>query len=298
MNFKPRLLLREAGHLIRGQAEPQLRAVRKGSQLITLDFPVTPRPRYGYGRSAHPGLLALLESGREGYRSQLRIFAGLSDYLLRIPQLTSDPGEPHWRNNWLEDLDLATLYSFIALTHPKRYVEVGSGQSTKVARRAICDHALQTTIVSIDPQPRAEIDALCDETLRVRLEDAPLSIFSQLHAGDMLFLDGSHRCFTNSDVSVAFLDILPNLDPGVLIHIHDIYLPDDYPPEWNGRYYSEQYLLAALLLAGGVRFQVVLPNHFIATDPDLLSTLGALWEAPHIGQPHGWASSFWLRTRA
>ena len=64
----------------------------------------------------------------------------------------------------------------------------------------------------------------------------------------------------NSDVAVFFLDILPNLAPGVVVHIHDVFLPDDYPPQWIERYYSEQYLLACYLLAESTKFDVILPN--------------------------------------
>jgi hypothetical protein len=77
----------------------------------------------------------------------------------------------------------------------------------------------------LDPEPRAQIDALCDTSIRRRLEDCDLSMFDQLEAGDILFFDGSHRVFTNSDVTVFFLELMPRLKPGVIVHIHDIFLP-------------------------------------------------------------------------
>jgi len=100
----------------------------------------------------------------------------------------------------------------------------------------------------------------------------------------------------NSDATVIFLDVLPNLPPGVLVHFHDIFLPDDYPPDWIGRYYSEQYLLAAYLLAKGNAVEVLQPNYFISRDPELSRFLEPLWEDfPHITR-HG--ASFWLKTDA
>ncbi len=131
---------------------------------------------------------------------------------------------------------------------PKRFVEVGSGDSTRSAsrRRSIRDHSLPTLITSIDPTPRAEIDKLCDFVIRKPLEEVELDVFDELGPGDFLFIDGSHRSFSNSDVTVAFLDVLPRLRAGVVVHFHDIFWPYDYPPEWADRYYSEQYLLRLL----------------------------------------------------
>jgi hypothetical protein len=121
--------------------------------------------------------------------------------------------------------------------------------STKFARRAIRDHGLPTRIVSIDPDPRDEIDALCDTAIRESLEQIDLNVVDELERGDIVFIDGSHHCFMNSDVTVFFLDILPRLKPGTLVQFHDLMLPYDYPLEWIERYYSEQYLLAAYLQA-------------------------------------------------
>jgi hypothetical protein len=102
--------------------------------------------------------------------------------------------------------------------------------------------------------------------------------------------------FTNSDCVVLLLEILPDLRPGVLVHLHDIWLPYDYPTEWTERYYSEQYLLAAWLLAEGTRFDVELPNMFVSEDPDLRRVVEPVWTGPLAGvQRHG--GSFWLRMR-
>ena len=76
----------------------------------------------------------------------------------------------------------------------------------------------------------------------------------------MLFIDSSHRSFTNSDVTAFYLDILPRLKSGVLIHIHDVFLPYDYPPEWSDRFYNEQYLLACVLLTRNPAYEIQLAN--------------------------------------
>ena len=92
----------------------------------------------------------------------------------------------------------------------------------------------------------------------------------------MLFIDGSHRTFTGSDVTVLLLEVVPRLAPGVLVHVHDVYLPRDYPAELVGRWYSEQYLLAAWLL-GARDVEIVLPVNFVCADKELRRELQPLW---------------------
>lgn len=282
--------------------------VLKRQQLVFIDYPVTPAARYGYGKPPHPQLYDVIAKDRAGYKATLEKFWEFKDGLLKIPAQPSSPVEPSWVNGWLSPFDLASLYCLVAMNHPPRYLEVGSGVSTCVARRAVRDHDLRTRIVSIDPQPRAEIDSLCDTVIRQPLEKADLAVFDQLAPGDILFIDSSHRVFTNSDVSVVFLDVLPRLAPGVLVHLHDIFLPYDYPPEWRDRYYSEQYMLAAMLLGQSARFRVALPNAFISHDQELSAVLAPLWHDAHFAcqslsngpqqapDRSGLGSSFWLRT--
>src|SRR5262249_13315340 len=162
---------------------------------------------------------------RAGYAARLDRFVALADPLAGIP-LRGDPadGAPYWDNGWLPPLDALGLYGFLAEHNPRRYVEVGSGNSTRFARRAIADPRLSTRITSIDPAPRAHIDPLCDVVVRQPLERADLGLFADLAAGDVVFLDGSHRAFMGSDVTVFFFEVLPRLPAGVLVHVHDIVL--------------------------------------------------------------------------
>jgi hypothetical protein len=101
----------------------------------------------------------------------------------------------------------------------------------------------------------------------------------------------------NSDATVIFLDILPRLKPGVLVHFHDIALPYDYPAEWIDRYYSEQYLLAAYILAKGSRFDILLPNWFVTIDEQLRSILAPLWQRPDVQNVEIQGGSFWIQMR-
>jgi hypothetical protein len=198
----------------------------------------------------------------------------------------------------MSGLDAATLYCFPRIFGTRRYLEVGSGHSTRFVRRAVEDFGLPTTITSIDPSPRSAVGGVCDEVVRVGLEDAPLELFDALGPGDILMLDGSHRCFQNSDVTVAFLDVLPRLRPGVLAFFHDIYLPDDYPDVWRLRYYSEQYVLAVLLAAdAGRRYEIVFAGHFSETDAELGPETARVWGRIAPAGLGSHSSCFWLRVR-
>ena len=209
-----------------------------------------------------------------------------------------DPREPSWVNDWLPALDGAAIYAFIRSRAPSLYIEIGSGHSTKFAARAVRDGRLRTRIVSIDPQPRADMEGLCDRVLRVPLEAADLSVFDELSGGDVVFFDGSHRTFMNSDATVFFLEVLPRLADGVLVGVHDVFLPYDYPRDFADRYYSEQYLLAAHLIAGNPAFEPVLPTFYASRHPELRSLTHPVWTDPRLEgiEPRGYA--FWLRTRA
>jgi hypothetical protein len=214
----------------------------------------------------------------------------------KIPLVESESSlGPFWLNEWLPSLDAMSLYAFLCLYEPKTYLEVGSGNSTKFARKAINNHQLKTKIISLDPHPRAEIDQICDVIIRQRLEEVDLQIFEELEENDVLFIDDSHRCFMNSDVTVAFLDVLPRLKANVLVHFHDIFLPYDYLPGWEDKYFSEQYLLAAYLLANTDRFNILLPNFFIVNDPELLEILSPV-RSPEMQAPGNPGASFWIKT--
>jgi hypothetical protein len=215
----------------------------------------------------------------------------------RIDAHAATEVDPYWANGWLPAADGLMIYGLLASRRPKRYLEVGSGNSTKFARRAIRDFGLETLIISIDPAPRAEINDLCDTVIRLPVEDVDLvSLTSQLRAGDIVFIDNSHRSFQNSDVTVCILELIPQLPRGVLYGVHDIYLPNDYEPCHLNYYYNEQYLLAAYLLGGGLGDRAAMPVHYALRTPELAEKIGRLY-CEAIPKVHWGGSSFWL-TRA
>jgi hypothetical protein len=284
--------------LIRGAFDALARVgARGGRTVLALEYPpsAAPGPRHGHGRPVHRRIEGLLEAGRERYARHLEAMRPLLAQLgtARGPE-EAGPQEPYWNNVWLSGLDAASLHYFLVSRRPRRYVEIGSGMSTRWARRAIRQGTASTTITSIDPHPRREIDALCDHPGRQPLETVDLAVFDGLVAGDVVFMDGSHRAFTNSDATVFMLDVLPDLPSGVLVGIHDILLPADYPPEWTRRYYSEQYLLAAYLLGAGERAQIELPCYFVVTDPSLGSGWRAGWRAAGLDGAPLQGQTFWL----
>jgi hypothetical protein len=267
------------------------------NRMVLLDYPVTSVPRWSYS-NPHPELYEIINANRQRYIGHLNSFLPFTESFVKIPvQESPDPSQPNWANKWIPPLDAVALYSFVAIRQPKLFLEVGSGNSTKFAKRAIKDHRLTTKIVSIDPRPRVEIDSLCDQVVREPVENCKLDIFDRLESGDILYVDNSHRALMNSDATVILLDILPRLKPGVLVHFHDIALPYDYPAEWKDRYYSEQYLLAAYLLARGSRFDILLPNWFVTIDNELKNILLALWQRPEMRNVEIQGGSFWIQIK-
>jgi predicted O-methyltransferase YrrM len=268
-----------------------------GGKIVVFDYAPRPTPRFGYGKAPHPGLERLMSSRTDEYEERLRGLLSFREALLAIPlHPAEDPTEPYWRNRWQPGLDALALYGFVRLTRPRRYVEIGSGMSTKFVRRAIRDEGLTTTITSIDPQPRADVDRICDRVVRAGLEDIDLALFDALEANDVVFMDGSHRSLMNSDATVFFLEVLPRLSPGVLVCIHDICLPCDYPPDFANRWYSEQYLLAVDLLARDDADRIVLPTAYVTEHPRLRTVLDPLWQDPRMHRVARHGASMWLRT--
>ncbi len=193
-------------------------------------------------------------------------------------------------NEFYSLFDALVLFTFLNDYAPKQYVEIGSGISTRIAHLTRKALGRDFLITSIDPLPRQEIDALCDTVVRSALEEVKEDVLSLVKPGDVLFYDGSHYVFPANDVVVFFLEILPLLPPGVLVHIHDIYLPYDYPPSQMKHLWGEQYLLAAFLLGGGNGTEIVFPSHSLLQAPEISSFEDAL---PPSGAP---TSALWLRT--
>ena len=261
-----------------------------------IDYDYKAEIRYGAGRPAHAALLDLISQGRERYRAFLSTLGEIQADFAKVPLGgVYDQPTPFWLNAWFPPLDAMALTGMLRAHNPGRFLEVGSGVSTKFARRAVELYGLRTRLISIDPQPRNEIDKLCDQVIRRPLETCRVEMFDALEPGDIFFLDSSHRSFQNSDVTVFFLEILPRLKPGVIVHIHDIYLPYDYTAGNVPRLWNEQYLLATALLFGAPRFELLFPSWFIGRDPDLAAHAEAMLRQGPIAELDLFGASFWMR---
>ncbi len=274
----------------------EARAARMEGRLIITEYPYHPRSRPLEASAGGTYLRTRFQAEQHRYAATLRNLANHVDALLRIPRDEQEAGGPFWANDWFPPLDGVSLYGLIAETAPRRYIEVGSGISTRFARRAIKDMGLPTRIVSIDPHPHTVVDALCDEVVRSRMEDVPRDFWDGIEQTDMLFVDNSHRSFPNSDVTVFFAEVLPALRSGTILGLHDIVLPWDYPDAWNNRFYNEQYLLLAYLLGGAGGDEIVLPARWVSSEPALHNILASLWARDDLFRnigTHG--GCFWMR---
>lgn len=151
--------------------------------------------------------------------------------------------------------DAECWYSMIRHKKPRKIIEIGSGNSTLLARLAIqkneattpgyaCDH------VCIEPYEFPRLERLGVRVIRKRVEEIEVEFFRCLTRDDILFIDSSHVIRPQGDVLFEFLELLPSLNPGVLVHVHDIFSPRDYLEDWirrDMRFWNEQYLLEAFL---------------------------------------------------
>ena len=212
------------------------------------------------GADAYAALRPAFEARRDSFAGHLAVIERFA------PALAAIGGEaapaPRWDQSWFPPLDAAAAYAMVRVRRPATIVEIGSGHSTRFLMRAVRDEGRSTRVVAVDPAPRA---ALPDGVERVRatLHAAALDIPAMLAPGDVLFLDSSHVLMPGTDVDTALNRIWPLLASGVIVHFHDIFLPDGYPPAWRWRGYNEQLGVAALIAAGGA--DILFASRFVAT---------------------------------
>ncbi|HRD28000.1 MAG TPA: class I SAM-dependent methyltransferase [Caulobacter sp.] len=210
----------------------------------------------------------------------------LLEALPEAPELAALPEAPtgdrgfHLANNMFEHGDAELWYQVIGHFRPRRIIEVGSGHSTKIARLAIdraaltdpdyrCDH------VCIDPFAPDWLDSLGPRVLRQKVEATSLDLFRQLERDDILFIDSSHVIRPQGDVLFQYLHLLPVLAPGVIVHIHDVFSPRDYPDTWlrdRVYFWNEQYLVEAFL-SHNTEWEILLAGNMLMHEAyDLLKS--------------------------
>jgi Methyltransferase domain len=206
---------------------------------------------------------------------QLRLLSELSNYVTpdKFPGEATDSSRYFAPNPAFGATDAFLTQAMIRQFKPKRLVEVGSGYSSCIildTNQHYFDDQIELTFIEPYPQLLKSLVVAEDLTqntmVQARLQDVPLANFEVLEANDILFIDSTHVSKTNSDVNYLFFEILPRLQTGVLVHIHDIFFPFDYPREWilEGRSWNEAYLLRAFLQYNP-KFEIMLFNDYIQT---------------------------------
>ncbi len=236
--------------------------------------------------------IVLLSQFQENYRSEYDQFP---------VSRTSRPYEYFVNNGGFESVDGEILYCTIRHFKPKRIIEIGSGNSTYLSALAIQRNKEENPeysceLIAIEPYPNKVLRAgfpNLSRLIKEPVQNIPLSIFEELGENDILFIDSSHVLKAGSDVQYEYNEILPRLNKGVLIHVHDIFLPFEYPKKWICQYHlfwTEQYLLQAFLTYNSA-FKVVWAGYYMHRSyPELLEKAFKTYDRKKI-EP----GSFWMR---
>ena len=218
------------------------------------------------GSAAPPGPYVELERRFAARTGEFReIIQGLDRLARTLEAIGRDDGEPRpprWDQGWFPRMDAAVAYAMVRWLQPKRIVEVGAGHSTRFLARAASDGRTGTRITTIDPEPRAALYGLDFEFIRAPVQQANRAVFDALAPGDFLFVDSSHVLMPGTDVDVILNRIWPSLANGVVVHVHDIFLPDPYPDAWSWRGYNEQNAVGVLIANGA---EILWSSHYAAT---------------------------------
>jgi len=217
---------------------PTVLGLKPGGWFIPHRYaPLLPPPG---AQPPYPVIEALFESNQATFTAMIDLLDTHAAELERLGPLLDQA--------WFPSLDAAMGYVLVRERKPRHIIEIGSGHSTRVLAKA---SAGLGEITAIDPAPRADIAGLPGVTIvPSTLQAAPASLFDAMLPGDMLFIDSSHILMPGSDVDFLFNRVLPRLPAGALVHIHDIYLPFDYPAMWGWRNYNEQQGVVPLLTSG------------------------------------------------
>lgn len=204
--------------------------------------------------------------------------------------------------------DAEIYYAMLRRFKPARVIEIGCGNSTLVASLAIQKNGVEAPdksrrYICIEPYLPAYLTpppAGVSEVIEKGVQEAPLALFDELESGDILFIDSTHVAALGSDVLYEYLEILPRLQPGVIIHIHDIFLPLEYPEPWAREqrfFWNEQYVLQAFLLHNDA-YEVLMPSHalYALCRDDMTAAIPSL--DPDAGYARTGPSSFWMRKKA
>lgn len=215
----------------------------------------------------------------------------------------SKPYEYYVNNINFSSVDGEILYCMIRYFKPERIFEIGSGYSTYLAAQAILknkeeDDDYECKLVAIEPYPNKILKTGFpgfSKLIPKKIQDIPLSAFKKLTENDILFIDSSHVLKIGNDVQYIYLEILPRLNRGIIVHCHDIFLPLEYPKEWIiklQRFWTEQYLLQAFLTFND-SFEVLWAGcYLLLKHPDKLEEAFSSYK-----REEKWPQSFWMKKK-
>lgn len=199
-----------------------------------------------------------------------------------------------FNNTSFESGDAETLYYFVRGCKPNKIVEIGAGQSSLLIHAALRlndSEGKHGEHIIIEPYENPWLEKLGARVIRERVELVDFSVFQSLRAGDILFIDSSHVVRAQNDCVFEYTELLPSLSSGVVVHVHDIFTPFDYPDEWlnkDFKLWAEQYVLEALLINGN-DWEVLAPLNWLSQEYDAFKTLCPFFEK---GRMPG---SMWIR---
>lgn len=214
-----------------------------------------------------------IESPRTSYAAVEHIFSKqdaifrsfieeMAEHLETFKQFGSDPLDPTWGRSMFPALDGAIAYTMVRKLRPSQILEIGSGNSTHFLARALSDGKIDGQLTCIDPAPRRPIDRLGAHSVRRILAEEDANLCADFQPNDVLFIDSSHIMLPGLDVDIQFNRMFPLLAPGSVVHIHDIFLPYDYPSQMRSWLYSEQNALIGWIVSG--YFEVLFPAYYAA----------------------------------
>jgi hypothetical protein len=237
--------------------------------------------------SPYPAMVQLLKTQEPQFARHLEHFKSFTpDFCRGIEQ-----GVIPWEDaGMFPKLDALAAYGIVRTYKPGRIIEIGSGASSQVMAQALVDNG-RGTLTCIDPAPRRSIQEIGANLIRRALKEQDIAFLNEFQAGDILFIDSSHVMLPRMDVDIQFNRMFPLLPKGAIVHVHDIFLPDDYPATWRNRNFSEQNALFGWIASGF--FEVLFPSYYSATrqERELRSSLGDLLPEDLLRN----AGSIWLR---
>jgi predicted O-methyltransferase YrrM len=238
--------------------------------------------------SPYPAIMDLFRERESDFQTFLGEVLSYADAFASFGQ---DERDPTWGRTMFPPFDGAAAYALVRKVRPARILEIGSGNSTRFLAKALRDGEIACAFTCIDPEPRMPLDQLNVEWNPRILSEKDTEICAAFEPNDILFIDSSHIMLPGLDVDIQFNRIFPKLNPGVIVHVHDIFLPYDYPANLKKWWFSEQNALIGWIVSGF--FEVIFPSHYVQRRyADLISDRVGRPFAPLLQRNAG---SIWLR---